>query len=104
MTERAEPAECLRALADHLDADLARELRALLADDSHAQTCRELKVRAQRAEDVLAEIRRQFEPLCRNLDRVQEENRELRRRLGIDPWTPVLPAHPTPLPVPGRQS
>lgn len=103
MSTRASVPERLRALADHLDPELARELRALLADDTHARTCGELLVRAQRAEDVLAEIRRQFDPLCRNLDKVQAENRELRMRLGIDPWTPVLPARPTPPSVAGRR-
>lgn len=122
MNARATVDERLRALAEHLDPDLSYQLRALLAADSHARTCQELMGRAERAEGVLGEIRRQWEPLQRALDGAQAENRELRRRLGLQPWdsvtapgrpdarsigqrvrdaqVPVLPAPPPP-PAPG---
>lgn len=83
--------ERLCALAEHLDPDLATRLRELVAADSRADRVLQLEGRAERAEDVLAEIRRQFDPLTRNLDSARAENRELRRRIGIDPWVRVLP-------------
>lgn len=95
MTTRAEHVDRLRALADALDPALAHSLRALLEADSHAHTCQDLMDRTERAEDLVAELRRQVDPLRRTLDTKIEENRELRSRLGIDPWTPVhTPAQP----------
>lgn len=116
MNARTSVDERLRALAEHLDDDLAARVRALVDADSHARTCQELVTRAERAEGVLAEIRRQFDPLQRALDRAHEENRELRRRYDV-PWgplsskplrdrvqdsqqIPVLPAPPPPPPAP----
>lgn len=112
---RAEPADRLRALAEHLDPGLARHLRALLVADSDARKYQEMAARAQRAEDLVAEFRRQREPLQRALDRVKEENRELRQRYDV-PWgpltpktlrervdgprAPILPAPPPPPPAP----
>lgn len=80
MNARVEPADQLRALAEHLEPGLARHLRALVAADSHARTCQDLAGRAERAEDLVAEFRRQHEPLLRNADALNAEVRKYRTR------------------------
>jgi hypothetical protein len=83
---RASEDERLHALAEHLDYDLGARLRALIDADSRAGRVLELEDRAQRAEDLAAEIRRQMTGLQRLLDRAREA--------GFDPRPPMTPARP----------
>lgn len=120
MTARAEADERLRALAEHLDPKLGARLRELVDADSRAGRVLEIEGVAQRAQDLVAELRRCLDARDRTFDSLRAENHELRRRLGIQPWegvpisdaptigqsvrdaqrVPVLPAPPPPPPAP----
>lgn len=99
MNARATVAERLRALAEHLDPALARRLRALVDADSRADRVLELEDRAQRAEDLAVEIRRQMTGLERQLERAQAAGFDPRPPLtSRRPQVPILPAPPPPPP------
>lgn len=68
----------LLALAEHLDRPVADRLRRLLAGDAVAHRVIDAEQRAQRAEDLAAELRRQMRSLERQLERLQRAEPALR--------------------------
>lgn len=70
--------ERLQALVPYLDTQLGYELARLVRADSEAGQVLELQARAQRAEDLVAELRRQLAARNRQLD-------ELRAIRSADP-------------------
>lgn len=96
--KRATEDEQLGALAEHLAPALACRLRALIAADSRAGRVLELEDRAQRAEDLVAEFRRQMPILERRLDEARAAGYDPRPSLTgrRAPRVPILPAPPPP--------
>jgi tRNA isopentenyl-2-thiomethyl-A-37 hydroxylase MiaE len=71
--------ERLLALADHLDSDLAHQLRRLAAADSEAHRYLEVVARAEFAEDLVKELRRHVASLERQLERSKAREAGSRR-------------------------
>ncbi len=63
----------LLQLADLVDHDLAHRIRTLVDADAIAHEVIDLRQRAQRAEDLTHEVRRQLRSRDRQCDRLQEQ-------------------------------
>lgn len=69
-------------LAEALDYNLADRLRDLVAADSMAHRVDDLVKRCERAEDLIAEFRRQMPVLERQLGQARDRIKLLERRAG----------------------
>lgn len=95
-----EPDARLRALAEHLDPDLGARLRALVDADSRADRVLQLEGQLQRAEDLVAEFRRQMPYLERLLDQARAAGFDPRPSLTGRAKTPQVPVLSAPPPAP----